>query len=54
MGCGGGGGGVLAPRSPLEGPTVWQGGQGPLVKAFQESGGGEGGGEAEGVLGGGL
>lgn len=41
------------PLSPLEAPTVCQGAQGAqwaLVNAFQESGGGEGGGEAEGGL----
>lgn len=39
--------------SPLEGPTVCQGAQGAqwtLVNAFQESGGGERGGEVEGGL----
>ena len=44
------------PLSPLEAPTVCQraqgaqGAQGALVKAFQESGSSEGGGEAEGGL----
>lgn len=39
------------PLSPLVAPIVCQGAegtQGALVNAFQESGGGEGGGEAEG------
>lgn len=48
----GGGGGPSPPhhhlRSPLEAHTVCQGAQRALVKAFQESGSGEGGGEAEG------
>lgn len=38
------------PLSPLKAPTVCQGAQWALVKAFQESGSGEGGGEAEGGL----
>lgn len=45
-----GGGWSEPPRSPLEAPTVRQGAQRTLVKAFQESGSGEGGGEAEGGL----
>lgn len=44
------GGWSKPPRSPLEAPTVRQGAQRTLVKAFQESGSGEGGGEAEGGL----
>ena len=45
------GGSSERPLSPLEAPTVSQGAQGAqraLVNAFQESGSGEGGGEAEG------
>lgn len=49
------GGCLSTPLSPLEAPTVWKGVQGTqwaLVKAFQESGSSEGGGEAEGGGGG--